>query len=252
MYKNCYGICFTPQTYNAYKDWWSYFKDNKDTFIILDNSKNIEIDYDAFQYTEDDIRRNFNFHHPVSTGHYWNSYGNRNIVWFFAYLRMINFYLSHPNYDYYWFFDDDVYCENWELFLKGFENDDSDFLSYYLFKNVDVEEYPNIPKMDGNSHSGPLWFNRFPGHTDTLKDDSKKYFGSFFAIVRYSKKAMEELIKLTNEGYFGYGEGFVPTSFSKLNLKMNTIFKNDNTSDYFDDSIVNVKHKNTKITWQWI
>ena len=126
------------------------------------------------------------------------------------------------------------------------------FLCAILFKNENVESYPNIPKIDYNTHSGPGWFNRFPGHQDTLKNDDKNYFGSFFAIVRYSKKAMEELVKVTLEGFSGYGEGFVPTHFATVGLKMNSIFNNNNTSNYFDDDIVNIKHKHVKINWEWI
>jgi hypothetical protein len=251
MYKNCYGICFTPETYNSYKDKWSYFDGNKDSYLIVDNSTNNQLDYDCFTYTEKDIRKNFNFNLEVSKNHYWNSYGNRNIVWFYAYLRMINFYLSHPNYEYYWFFDDDVYCDNWDEFIKGFDNEDSDFLSYFLFKNSDVDSYPLVPKADYNMHSGPDWFRRFPGEQDML-DNAKEYFGSFFAIVRYSNKAMKELINLTKNGFSGYGEGFVPTSLAKLGYKINTIYNNDNTSNYFDVDRVNVIHKNQKINWEWL
>ena len=252
MYKNCYGICFTPETYQSYKDWWTHFQNNENAFIILDNSKGQNIDYKSFQYTETDIRNNFNFTLDVSKGHYWNSFGNRNIIWFYAYLRMINFYLSHPNYDYYWFFDDDVYCNDWDGFLKGFENDNTDFISYFLFKNYDVDSHSEVPRADNNMHSGPSWFNRFPGHQDMLPTGIEDYFGSFFAIVRYSNKAMQKLIELTKEGYSGYGEGFVPTCLGNMGFTMNTIFKNDNTSKYFDVNQIDIKHKNQKINWEWL
>lgn len=252
MYRNCYGVCFTPETYESYKDWWSHFQNNENAFIILDNSRGKDIDYKAFQYTETDIRNNFNFHLEVSKHHYWNSFGNRNIIWFYAYLRMINFYLSHSNYDFYWFFDDDVYCNDWDGFLKSFESDTTDFLSYYLFKNLNVNSHVEVPKADNKMHSGPSWFNRFPGHQDILPEDIKDYFGSFFAIVRFSNKAMQELIQITKEGYSGYGEGFVPTCLGSMGYTINTIFKNDNTSNFFDVNQIDIKHKNQKINWEWL
>lgn len=252
MSKTCYCICFIPETYPTYINSWKYFKDKENSFILVDNSGNHKIDYKSFIFTESEIRNNFNFPHNVSPRHFWNSMGNKNIIWFYAYLRMINFYISNPNYDYYWFFDDDVYCENWDEFLKGFELDDSDFLSYFLFKKDDVETYPNIPKIDNRTYSKNSWFNRFPGDQDTLEEGIINYFGSFFAIVRFSNKSLKELVRLTKEGYYGYGEGFVPTEFSKLNLKMNTIFRPENTSNYFNNDITKILHKNQKITWEWI
>jgi hypothetical protein len=252
MYKNCYGICFTPETYNSYINNWGYFNNKENTFYVIDNSKNKQINYPSFIYTENEIRNNFNFKKDVSKNNFWNHVGNRNIVWFYAYLRMINFYIKNPNYEYYWFFDDDVYCDNWEMFLNGFENDDSDFISYFLFKNINFEDYPNIPKADSRMYSKELWFNRFPGSGDELPPEIKNYFGSFFAIVRYSNRAMKELVEITKNGFSGYGEGFVPTYLATLNYKLNSIYKPDNTSNYFDVNKVNVTHKNIKINWEWL
>lgn len=253
MYKICYGICFTPQTYNSYINHWTGLKSNRENvYIILDNTKNEQINYESHIFTEEIIRNKFNFKENVNKNHFWNSQGDKNIVWFYAHLRMMDFYLSNPDYDFYWFFDDDVSCNNWDLFLNGFKNDTSDFLSYFLFKNINVEDYLNIPKVDNKMYSGELWFNRYPGNGDKLKIDDGKYFGSFFPIVRFSKRAMIELVNQTKEGFSGYGEGFVPTTLSKLNYSMNTIFNNDNTSRYFDVNLVDIKHKNQKINWEWL
>lgn len=252
MNNTCYGACFTPETHKAYIDWWSNFPKEKKLNIILDNSRLQNIEYESFQYTENDIRNNFNFKHGVSRSHYWNHHGNRNIIWFYAYLRMINFYIKNKDYDYYWFFDDDVYCNNWDLFLSGFENDNTDFLSYFLFKNKDVLGYNNVPMVDNKMHSGGDWFSRFPGHTDTLEPNTSQLFGSFFAIVRFSNKALEHIVNLTEKDYFGYGEGFVPTSLANTNMSMGSIFNPDNTSNYFDVNKVKLTHKNQKITWEWL
>jgi hypothetical protein len=218
----------------------------------MDNTSNANLDINAFIYNENDIRNNFAFNHNVTQHHYWNSHGNRNIIWFYPQLRMMNFYINHKQYDYYWFFDDDVYCNDWDGFLTSFDNDDSDFLSYFLFKNTNVDSYPNIPKVDNKMFSGELWFRRFPGHTDTLEQTNNQYFGSFFPIVRFSKRSMEKLIELTMNGFFGYGEGFVPTSLANHGYKMNTIFLPDNTSNYFDINKIDIKHKNIKINWEWL
>jgi len=251
MNNNCYGICFTPETYSAYINWWNSFPDiNKN--IILDNSKNQLINYDAFIYTEKDIRNNFNFTNNVSKNHYWNHHGNRNIIWFYAYLRMINFYLKNNTYDYYWFFDDDVYCDNWPEFLKSFDTDDSDFLSYFLFKDDIIKNYNNVPSVNDKMFSGKLWFSRFPGHNDILEPGITDYFGSFFAIVRFSNKALKLLVDLTLNGFSGYGEGFVPTELANHGMKLNSIFNSENKSKYFDVDQIKILHKNQKITWEWL
>lgn len=252
MSKTYYGICFTPRTYHAYINWWKPLLSRENTYLLVDNTENYKIDYNCFQYTESEIREKFNFRRDVSKNHFWNSQGNRNIVWFYAHFRMLYFFLKNSEYDYYWFFDDDVHCNNWDAFTNSFENEDSDFLSYFLFKNSNVESYPNIPKVDNRMFSGELWFRRFPGDGDELLHDVNEYFGSFFPIVRYSRKALIHLLELTYRGYHGYGEGFVPTMLAKEGLKMNSIFNSDNTSNYFNTEEIIIRHKNEKINWEWL
>ena len=165
---------------------------------------------------------------------------------------MLNYYISNPNYDYYWFFDDDVKSSNWVEFFKGFEDVDDDFLSYFIFKHPNVESQIGVPKIDGETHSGEGWFSRFPGPGDQLPDSCKEMFGSFFPVVRYSKRSMEELLKINNEGYDGYSEGFVPTLLNERGMKMSSLINADNTSNYYDVNEVNLLHKNIKTPWSWI
>jgi hypothetical protein len=63
---------------------------------------------------------------------------------------------------------------------------------------------------------------------------------------------MKKLLDLNNEGLSGYSEGFVPTILNKHGMKLNTLIKSDNTSDFFDVNEVNIKHKNIKVEWSWI
>ena len=35
-------------------------------------------------------------------------------------------------------------------------------------------------------------------------------------------------------------------------MKLNTLIKSDDTSDFFNVDEVNIKHKNIKIEWSWI
>ena len=97
-----------------------------------------------------------------------------------------------------------------------------------------------------------MWFERFPGDTDTLPQGINEDYGSFFPTTRYSNSAMKKLLEMNDNGYFGYGEGFVPTILNYFGMSLNTLIKSDNTSNLFDNSSNKVYHKNTIIDWEWI
>ncbi len=214
-----------------------------------------------FSFTEHDIRTILKFDGQPSKKHFWNSYGNRNIVWFYAAFRMMNFYLAYPNYDYYWFLDDDVKCNDWNTFFNGFKDDKTDFLAYYLFKNIGVTKNQHISEVSAPMHSfhgdGYNWFSRFPGDGDNLPPIlAPDMYGSFFAITRFSNKSMQALMMNHRFGFWGYSEGFVPTVLGNIgdgeDFSLGSIYKKDDTSDFFDVEKVKVLHKNEKITWSWL
>lgn len=253
MNKNVACICTVSHEHNNLFTEWNKMitKEGYDKFVLTDITNNDHVK-DGFIYSESDVRRNLNFPHEVSKRHYWNSYGNRNIIWFYAHLRMLNFYVANPNYEYYWFFDDDVKMDNWNDFLTETDKDDSDFISYFIFKKPGVVSQPKIPVIDNRTVSQHMWFERFPGDKDTLPSDVTEYFGSFFPTTRYSNRAMKKLLEVNNEGYFGYGEGFVPTVLNHYGMTLNTLIKSDNTSDLFNNVENKVLHKNIIINWEWI
>ena len=246
MHKNI--VCTYKPTYNAYKSYW--------------DKQDIEFDYltdvtthslpKGLQYTEKDIRNSFNFTDNVSPKHYYNSHGNRNVIWFYAHFRMLYYYIQNEGYDYYWFYDDDVTVADWDLFHKSFENNTSDFISLYCFKHPRVSEQINIPKINENSYSGAQWFMRFPGYNDRLPRTCHNLFGSFFPIVRFSKRSLSLLMKHLKSGMYGYSEGFVPTILNYHGYTLDTIFDETSTSKHFDNDKVNILHKHSKINWEWI
>jgi hypothetical protein len=244
-----YCVCTIPETYPAYENNWKNFP--KNIVWVTDNTKNENFNL-GFTYTEKKLRDQLTFTGDVSKRHYWNSYGNRNIIWFFAHFRMLNYYIQNPDYEYYWFFDDDVKVENWDLFFEGTDKDDSDFLAYIVFKDSNVNSQESIPVIDNRTTSQHMWFERFPGDGDILPDDINEKFGSFFPTNRFSNRAMKKLLEIHEEGLHGYSEGFVPTMLNKYGYTLNTIIKSDNTSDFFDVDQVNIQHKNMKINWEWI
>ena len=250
---NAICVCTMSSKHNKFNETWhtNFRSPNYESFVITDVSYDTEIK-EGFLFIESDLRKNLNFPHEVSKRHFWNSHGNRNITWFYAHLRMLNFYLTYPNYEFYWFFDDDIKIDNWGEFLYGTDKDDSDFMSYFVFKKNNVTSQPNIPYIDNRTASKQGWFGRFPGDKDTLPPDVNELFGSFFPTTRFSNRAMKKLLDLNNEGYHAYGEGFVPTILNQANMTLNTIITPENDSKMFDVNSVNIIHKNSKITWEWI
>jgi hypothetical protein len=247
---NC--VCTTPNMYPSYVDNWNNFpKEDKRLIWVSDITNDSSFDV-GFKYTEKEIRENLNFNIDVSKNHYWNSYGNRNIIWFFAHLRMLYFYVKNPNYDFYWFFDDDIKIKNWEEFFLGTDKDDSDFISYFCFKKDGVISQQNVPTIDNKTFSKSLWFDRFPGDGDVLPKETNELFGSFFPTTRFSNNALKKLLELHNNGYYAYSEGFVPTVLNKYGFKLSTLINTDNTSNYFDVNEVDIQHKNIKVNWEWI
>lgn len=235
-------ICTCKNTFNSYATYWNSVDFD---FEYLSDREPIGI-----EYNERLVREMFNFNGEVSTKHFWNAQGNRNIIWFYAHLRMVYYYMLNPNEDWYWFMDDDLTCNNWSKFFKGFENDTTDFLGYYVFKEESVKSQSNVPNIDDNTYSGNGWFDRFPGDGDIIDKDIEM-FGSFFPIVRFSNKSLKHLAELMQNGIHGYSEGFVPTKLNQDNFTLGTIYNQDSNSKYFDDS-VEVLHKNIKTTWSWI
>ena len=236
-------VCTCDNTYKSYESYW--------------NSVDFEFEFlsdrypTGIEYDEQKVRDVFNFKGDVSKKHFWNSQGNRNIIWFYAHLRMAYYYMLNPNEDWYWFMDDDVICDNWSEFFKSFENNTSDFISYYLFKNTNIDSQGNIPTIDSNTHSGTAWFDRFPGDGDFI-NRTDELFGSFFPIVRFSNKSLKHLTDLLINNIHGYSEGFVPTQLNKDGFTLDTIFNNQSESDHFDVNKIHILHKNIKVDWSWI
>jgi hypothetical protein len=236
-------VCTCANTFKSYESYW---KTVDFDFEFLSDRAPIGIEYDEIK-----VRELFNFRGDVSKSHWWNQQGNRNIIWFYAHLRMAYYYMLNPNEDWYWFMDDDLVCDNWSEFFKAFENNNTDFISYYIFKNKGVTSQPNIPVIDANTYSNTLWFDRFPGDGDQINKDSE-LFGSFFPIVRFSNKSLRHITDLLLNGVHGYSEGFVPTVLNKEGFTLDTIFNNQSRSNHFDVDKIHIKHKGIRVEWSWI
>jgi len=231
------------------------------------NLKNFYVLYDNHDNTKDDeISKHYNganicsydnydfeenkFNKPISDFHFWGNH--KNPKYFYAHFRMLCFYKKNPNLNYYWFFDDDVTFDgDLKGLLSSYEDNDDDFIAIQVFKKEDYNEFPNISiinsKMGGSKGH---WLGLCPGPGDNFKS-VEKHLGSFFPIVRFSKRALEHLLKLHEEGYYGYSEGFVPTSLASDGFKVSSMmdeFNNFNKINNFCE----LYHKGLKFTWEWL
>lgn len=241
---NKYIVSTCTQTHNSWKDHWNNFPYE---FEWLYND---EIKTQDNSYTEQEMCDALGFKGEVSKKHYWNSHGNRNIIWFYAHFRMLYYYIKNPNHDWYWFFDDDVTCDNWEELIGGISQSDADFIAWFIHQKEDYKEH--IPTIDKDTTSQHMWFERFPGDGDKLPWWINQYYGSFFPVTRFSNSALDTLLQQFKWDLHGWHEGFVPTILNGYNHSLETIFQKDGTSKLYDINKVNLKHKHQSIKWDWI
>jgi hypothetical protein len=241
-----FGVSTCPQTHDGWEHHWKSFPYKFNWMWDENDGKEGK----GFRYTEEELKANLPFFGEVSKKHYWNSYGNRNIIWFYAHFRMIWFWRNSPKKDWYWFFDDDVTCNDWEGFIDAFKNVDTDFLSWFVFSKEDYGK--GIEPLDERTTSQHMWFERFPGDGDKLGFHVHQMYGSFFPAVRYSWTALNTLNELFKFDSVGYSEGFVPTMLNYYNHSLGSIFQSDGTSKYYDVNKINLKHKHQNIGWGWI
>ena len=200
-------------------------------------------------YNDEDFEKN-GFNKEISTYHFWGSH--QNPKYFYAHFRMLTFYLKNPDYDHYWFFDDDVQFEgDLKEFLSNYSDVDDDFLVIQAFKKENYRELPNISVINSRMEgSRGHWLGHCPGPGDNFKN-REKHIGSFFPIVRFSKESMEHLLKLHKEGYYGYSEGFVPTSLASDGFSVSSMM--DEFNNYYkENNNCVLRHKGSKFTWEWL
>lgn len=201
-------------------------------------------------YDNEDFRLH-GFDKPINKFHRWGCH--QNPKYFYAHFRMLVFYLKNPDFDHYWFFDDDVdFKGNLKAFLDLYADQSEDFLAIQAFKKEAYEEFPKISiindRMKG-SHGN--WLSLCPGPGDNFKPITR-HIGCFFPIVRFTNKAMNHLLELHKDGYFGYSEGFVPTSLASDGFKVASIMDEHNNFFINNNSGCTLFHKGINFTWEWL
>lgn len=227
----------------------------KNFFVLFDdqgkeiNNPNPYKDVPIYAYNLKDFDKH-NFNRPIDRKHRWGNHQNPN--YFYAHFRMLLFYKKYNKFDYYWFFDDDVYFDsNLNPFLSEYESHKEDFLAIQLFKKDDYKEFPFVSKANQRMGSHGNWLHFAPGPGDNYKS-AERHMGCFFPIVRYSNRAMKHLIDLNEQNYYGYSEGFVPTSLASDGFTVASMLSEEDKYFINPKTKCTLTHKNDNFTWTWI
>lgn len=237
-----------------------FTKAGLDNFSILfDNQIGASSRHIKEQYQHDNICVysdidfvNHHFNKPIDKHHRWGSH--QNPKYFYAHFRMLVFYINNPNFDYYWFFDDDIdFSGNIKMFLDTYLNESEDFMAIQAFKKENyANNYPKISIINNRmTGSRGHWLEWCPGPGDNFKHNPV-HIGSFFPIVRFSNKAMKHLLDLHNQGFYGYSEGFVPTSLASDGLTVSSMMDEFNNFFVQNTSDCILYHKGMQFTWEWL
>ena len=169
-----------------------------DIYILFDNSVNeCSLDENIY-YINKKVAEDHNFKMHY---YYCNSpikkdfYGNN-----FEY-GIYCFYLDHPEYDNYWLIEYDViYTGNFNDLILKYEKDD------FVTSNILTIK------------QSPFWYFWQLARTylnyKTFKPT--KFIKSFNPIFKISNKVLKDLIKLNNDGNYGFYEIYFPTTINYL------------------------------------
>lgn len=109
---------------------------------------------------------------------------------------LLQFYLEHPGYDYYWVIEDDVrFNGHWKDFFDSFAQADHDFISCHVRRHTE--------------EPGWGWWNTLI-HPD-IEIPLTERVRSFNPIYRLSKKALQFLHQSLSDCWIGHHEVLIPT-----------------------------------------
>ena len=118
---------------------------------------------------------------------------------------LLKFYLSHPDYDYYWLIEDDVcFNGNWKSFFDLFTTHSFDFISAYL------KNYQDEPGW-------PWWKTLRTGNEFLCNNDM---LHSFNPVYRLSAQALSYIHEALLNGWCGHHEVLIPTLLSVRGCSM--------------------------------
>jgi hypothetical protein len=117
-------------------------------------------------------------------------------LYFHVHFPILDFFLSHPEYDYYWVIEFDVrYTGEWESFLHLFESFHQDLITCH------IRYFSQEPFW--------YWWKTFRHPTKSI--DQNKYLRSFNVIFRISNRALAVIHEEQRDGWQGHPEVLIPT-----------------------------------------
>nr|MBI1230173.1 DUF3405 domain-containing protein [Cytophagales bacterium] len=118
---------------------------------------------------------------------------------------LLKFYLSHPNYDYYWCIEEDVdFSGDWSALFEEFSSVDADFISCHIRRYQDEPEWPRWSAL---------------AHPYFVIPQEKR-IRSFNPIYRISRGALELLHKALSSKWCGHHEVLIPTLLYESGLSI--------------------------------
>lgn len=118
---------------------------------------------------------------------------------------LLKFYLSHPNYDYYWCIEDDVdFSGDWREFFEKFSSVDADFISSHIRRYQDEPEWP--------------WWSALAHPYFVIPQEQR--IRSFNPIYRISRAGLELLHKALSSKWCGHHEVLIPTLLHESGLSI--------------------------------
>jgi len=155
-------------------------------------------------------------------------------IWYHIDYPILHFFLKNPNYKYYWRVEYDVkFNGNWNIFFENFLENNSDLIGLY------VKNYKDDPNDSFSEDFWPNW------NKTNLKINNDKKMAIFFAIQRFSNRALDLLNKKYKSGIYGFCELIVPTLVNLAGFKIQDIGKKwyDIDTMRFNDKPLSKKNK---------
>ena len=259
-------VCSTPSfnvMFGQY-EWDKTIKSYPDLKLLYDVTVQQDLKEEIkFQFVQENLlfydlkalETTFNRTAPPDLGHRWADGGSRNINWFFPHLRMLYYYLAHPDYDYYWFMDDDCSFIDGSIhdLLSATSYSDADCMITYIFtEGNDKQPGTHFASEGMSSYHGDhsAWFHWYPGPGDKMPEGITQKYGSYFPFVRLSKGALMKLWELHQQGYIGYSEGYVPTVLNHYGFTLHSVNNKEANLNFENPCRVKIAHKRSDIQWK--
>jgi hypothetical protein len=119
----------------------------------------------------------------------------KSLVEGYCHFPLLQFFLDHPDYDFYWLIEYDVrFSGDWRKFFKYFSRSKADFLA------CDIRSYADQPKW-------PWWELKHPSENIPLQ----QRYASFEPIYRISNRGLKLIHDSLRDGWRGHQEVILPT-----------------------------------------